>query len=102
MPKIGNCGDSAAVIDLEEVDTEDDDCSETVTLNTFTGSGGSMGFRWLIDPRGHEWIDNLNDDDDDYDDDDDSSIKGDTLSSVGYNWHECALFTVTRRSNSRS
>lgn len=81
-------------VDYDNLDNEDDDCSEMVTRNIFTWMRDEDGFPVAERAiREHEWIDNL-------DSDDDCPITGDTQSAVGGNLHGWLLKTVTRRSNS--
>ncbi|PVH87931.1 hypothetical protein DL98DRAFT_648836 [Cadophora sp. DSE1049] len=90
-PETGNISVS---ITYENLDYEDDDCSEMVTRNIFTWLRDEDGFPLAERAiRQHEWIDNL-------DDDDDCPITGDTMSIVGRNLHGWLGNTMTWRSNS--
>ncbi|KAH7369773.1 hypothetical protein BKA65DRAFT_561091 [Rhexocercosporidium sp. MPI-PUGE-AT-0058] len=81
-------------ITYENLDYEDDDCSEMVTRNIFTWLRDEDGFPVAEKAiREHEWIDNL-------DDDDDCLITGDTRSTVGGDLHGWLRKTATWRSNS--
>ncbi|KAI9866785.1 MAG: hypothetical protein M1813_000727 [Trichoglossum hirsutum] len=92
--KDGQPTDGNISVTYDNLDNEDDDCSEMVTRNIFT---------WLRDEDGprvaeraireHEWIDNL-------DSDDNYPITGDDQSTVGGSLHGWLLKKMTRRSNS--
>jgi hypothetical protein len=92
QPSDGNI----SVVTYDNLDNEDDDCSEMVTRNIFTWLRDEDGFPVAERPiREHEWIDNL-----DYSDDD-CPITGDVESTAGGgNLHGWLLKTMTRRSNS--
>ena len=81
-------------ITYDNLDNEDDDCSEMVTRNIFTWLRDDDGFPVAEGAiREHEWIDNL-------DSDDDCPIIGNAQSTVGGNLHGWLLNAMTRRSNS--
>ncbi|KAL3419517.1 hypothetical protein PVAG01_09739 [Phlyctema vagabunda] len=92
--KNGHPGEGNICIAYDNLDREDDDCSEMVTRNIFTWLRDEDGFpvaeRTI---REHEWIGDL-------DSGDDCLITGDAKSSYGGNLHGWLLKTMTRRSNS--
>ena len=93
-PKCGQPTDGNISIPYDNLDNEDDDCSEMVTRNIFTWLRDEDGFPVAERAiREHEWIDNL-------DSDDDCPITGDAQSSVGGNLHGWLLKIMTKRSNS--
>ncbi|TVY23926.1 hypothetical protein LHYA1_G007270 [Lachnellula hyalina] len=92
--KNGQPTDGNISVTYDNIDNEDDDCSEMVTRNIFTWLRDEDGFSVAERAiREHEWIDN-------FDSDDDSPITGDAQSTVGGNLHGWLLKTITRRSNS--
>jgi len=92
-PKYGQPTKGSISVPYDNLDNEDDDCSEMVTRNIFAWMRDDDGFpvaeRTI---REHEWIDNL-------DSDDDSPITGKAQSVVGANLHGWLLKTMTKRSN---
>ena len=92
--KNGQPANSNISISYDNLDNEDDDCSEMVTRNIFTWLRDEDGFPVAEKAiREHEWIDNL-------DSDDDCPITGDAQSTVGGNLYRWLLKTMTKRSNS--
>jgi len=92
--KNGQPTDDNISVTYDNLDNEDDDCSEMVTRNIFTWLRDEDGFPVAERAiREHEWIDNL-------DSDDDCPITGDAQSTVGGNLHGWLLKTMTQRSNS--
>jgi hypothetical protein len=93
-PKNGQPTDGNISVTYDNLDNEDDDCSEMVTRNIFTWLRDEDGFPVAERAiREHEWIDNL-------DSDDDCPTTGEAQSTVGGNLHGWLLKTMTRRSNS--
>jgi hypothetical protein len=92
--KDGQPTDGNISVTYDNLDNEDDDCSEMVTRNIFTWLRDEDGFPVAERAiREHEWIDNL-------DSDEDCPITGDAQSTVGGNLHGWLLKTMARRSNS--
>jgi hypothetical protein len=92
--KNGQPTDGNISVTYDNLDNEDDDCSETVIRNIFTWLRDEDGFPVAERAiREHEWIDNL-------DSDDDCPTTGEAQSTVGGNLHGWLLKTMIRRSNS--